>query len=578
MDNRNTILAIAASIVILIGWDMFFAPKAPQPRPDAAVTAAAPSTPNAPDIGDAGSTPVAVPPGASAPAASTEAAAAPEKRVRISTPHMHGSISLTGGRFDDITLVKYRETLDPQSPEIVLLAPPSAPKPYYAEWGWIAADTTVPLPGAATEWTQSSEGTTLTETAPLVLTWDNGQGLKFTRTIRADKEYLFTIEQTVENSGAKPVTLYPYGLVVRLDKHESKQLAFIHEGALGVFDRTLKEVKYDDLKKKGRESVESIGGWIGITDKYWLTAVAFDPSMKITGSYNYVDVNGRDRYQTDLRGDAVTVQPGENKAVRSYLFSGAKELQLLDEYAVNPGIPRFDLAIDFGWYYFLTKPFFLAIRWLHGVLGNFGLAIIAFSTLVRLLMFPIANKQYAAMNNLKRLQPEMKKIQERFASDRTKMNQEMMELYKREKANPLAGCLPILIQIPVFYALYKVLSVTIEMRHAPFYGWIHDLSAADPTSILNLFGLLPFSVPAYLSIISIGVWPLLMGITMWLQQKMTPVTDPMQARIMMLMPIIITFMLAPQPAGLVIYWAWSNLLGILQQWVLMKRMEAKAAA
>ena len=578
MDNRNTIIAIALSLAILLGWETFFAPKAP-PTADATATSSAtpPTTPTGtPTVSGDGGTPVAAP--VTAPAETATPVA--EKRVHVVTPFVHGTISLTGNRFDDITLINYRETLDPASPEIVLLAGANTPKPYHAEWGWIAAESGVALPGPTTEWTQTSPAATLTETAPLVLTWNNGQGLLFTRTIRADKQYLFTVEQTVQNTGEKAVTLYPYALVARLDVHETKGIGFMHEGALGVFDRTLKEMKYSDLKKKGREAIESSGGWIGITDKYWLTAVSFDPALKISASYNYADAAGRDRFQTDLRADPVTAQPGETKAVTGYLFAGAKELQLLDAYAENPGIPRFDLAIDFGWYYFLTKPFFLGLRWLHGLLGNFGLAIIAFSTLVRLLMFPIANKQFKTMNAMKRLQPEMKRLQEKYANgDKTKMNQELMELYKREKANPLAGCLPIIIQIPVFYALYKVLSVTIEMRHAPFYGWIHDLSAADPTTILNLFGLIPFTPPTFLSIVSIGAWPIIMGVTMFLQQKLSPApADPMQARIMMLMPLVITFVLAPYAAGLVIYWAWSNTLGILQQWVLLKRTEAKEEA
>ncbi|MBY0509459.1 MAG: membrane protein insertase YidC [Rhodospirillaceae bacterium] len=575
MDNRNTVIAIALSLAILLGWETFFAPKAPPPS-EAPVTAPAapPATPGTADV----AAPVAAPAGAPT-AADTAAPAVAEKRVRVMTREAHGSVSLTGGRFDDITLVSYRETLDPKSPEIVLLSPANTPKPYHAEWGWISADSSVALPGPGTTWTQTSPEAVLTETAPLVLTWDNGQGLVFTRTVRADKEYLFTVEQTVRNTGDKAVTLYPYALVARLDMHQSKDLGFMHEGPLGVFDRTLKEISYKDLKKKGLETIESSGGWIGFTDKYWLAAVSFDPAMKITGSYKYNDAGGRDRFQTDLRGEPVTAQPGETQAVTGYLFAGAKELQLLDEYSTNPGIPRFDLAIDFGWYYFLTKPFFLALRWLHGVLGNFGLAIIALSTLIRLLMFPIANKQFKTMNAMKRLQPEMKRLQEKYAGgDRTKMNQELMELYKREKANPLAGCLPIIIQIPVFYALYKVLSVTIEMRHAPFYGWIHDLSAKDPTTVLNLFGLLPFTPPDILSIVSIGAWPLIMGVTMYLQQKLSPQpADPMQAKIMMLMPIVITFVLAPYAAGLVIYWAWSNTLGILQQWILLKRTEAAEA-
>ncbi len=571
MDNRNTILAILLSIGILLGWQFFFAPKTTptSDTPPATAPAAPPATPGSAD-GSAVTAPAAGVPTAETPAV-------PEKRITITTPFVHGTLSLTGGRFDDITLVNYRETQDPESPAIVLLAPAATPKPYYAEWGWITNDSSVAVPGPSTIWQTENPDAMLTETTPIVLTWDNGQGLAFKRTIRADKQYLFTIEQSVANSGGKPVTLYPYSLIARLDPVTSSTLGAGHEGPLGVFDRTLKEVKYSDLKKRGRDSMESAGGWIGVTDKYWLTAVSFGPSLKISANYHYTDVNGHERYQTDLRADPITAGPGETKSVTGFLFAGAKELQLLDAYAENPGIPRFDLAIDFGWYYFLTKPFFLALRWLHGVMGNFGLAIIAFSTLVRMLMFPIANKQFNTMNKMKKLQPEMKRLQEKHANDRTKLNQELMELYKREKANPLSGCLPILIQIPVFYALYKVLSVTIEMRHAPFFGWVHDLSAPDPTSIINIFGLLPFTPPTFMHVVSIGAWPIIMGATMWIQQRLSPQpADPMQARVMMLMPLIITFVLAPYAAGLVIYWAWSNTLGILQQYVLLKRSEAEA--
>ena len=575
MDNRNTIIAIIVSLAILLGWEVFFSPKAPPAPPADAPIAAGqtpPATPGSVPAPDSGAPPVA------APATTTSLvadAATTDKRIVIKTANVLGSLSLTGSRFDDITLVDYRETLDAQSPAIVLLAPSNAPKPYYSEWGWVTGDTGVTVPGPATVWTSANPDAALTETTPIVLTWDNGQGLVFTRTIRADREYLFTIEQTIQNNSDKPVTLYPYTLVARFDEQAESGLGMSFAGPLGVFERTLKEIKYADLKKKGRETLTSVGAWIGFSDQYWLTAVSFDPALKISGSYNYADAAGRDRFQTDLRADPITVAVGESKTVKGYMFAGAKELKLLDDYSVDPGFPRFDLAIDFGWYYFLTKPFFLALRWLHGILGNFGLAIIAFSTCVRLLMFPIANRQYKMMNNMKRVQPEMKRLQERHASDKTKMNQELMELYKREKVNPLGGCLPILIQIPVFYALYKVLSVTIEMRHAPFYGWIHNLSAADPTSILNLFGLLPYSIPAFLSFVSIGAWPIIMGVTMFLQQKLSPApADPMQGRILMFMPIIITFVLAPYAAGLVIYWAWSNTLGILQQWVLLKRSQA----
>jgi YidC/Oxa1 family membrane protein insertase len=586
-DQKNTFLAIVLSLIVLIGWQMMFPPPPPPVQTEApAANSVAPATvpngsaPVAPPADGAvpapGAAPVAAP--VAAPAAMTPAdraaAVANGDRVEIKTAHIEGSLSLTGARFDDVTLLKYRETIDPASAPIDLLSPVNAPKPYYAELGWLSADPALPMPGPATKWEARGGAATLTEAQPLVLSWDNGAGLRFTRTIRADKDYMFTVEQTVENYGAAAATLYPYALVSRLDTPATQGFFILHEGLLGVFNGTLKEVDYDEIQEKGREQVESAGGWIGITDKYWLTAVAFDPSMAVTASFNHAQPAGRDRYQTDLRGSAVTVAPGEVKSVTAFVFAGAKEVQLLDNYAETLGIANFDLAIDFGWFFFLTKPFFYALIWLRDQLGSYGLAILAFTVILRLLAYPLANKQFIAMSKMKKLQPEMQKLQERHANDRQRLSQEMMALYKREGANPLSGCLPIFIQIPIFFALYKVLFVTIEMRHAPFYGWIKDLSAADPTSVFNLFGLLPYDVPSFLNI---GAWPILMGITMWLQQKLNPApADPIQAKVFMFLPILFTIMLASFPSGLVIYWAWSNLLGIAQQWVIMRRMGVKA--
>ncbi|MDX2221542.1 MAG: membrane protein insertase YidC [Rhodospirillaceae bacterium] len=586
-DQKNTFLAIVLSLIVLIGWQMMFPPPPPPapaetavvsgdaPQAPAAVPAGGAPTVTAPQGGQVGA-PVGAP--VAAPVAMTPAdraaAVANGDRIEIKTAHIEGSLSLTGARFDDVTLLQYRETIDPTSPPIDLLSPVNAPKPYYAELGWLSADPALPMPGPATTWQARDGATTLTDTQPLVLAWDNGAGLRFTRTIRADKNYMFTIEQTVENTGAAAATLYPYALVSRLDTPVTQGFFILHEGLLGVFNGTLKEVDYDEIQDKQRDQVESTGGWIGITDKYWLTAVAFDPAMKVTASFNHAAAAGRDRYQTDLRGEAVTLAPGEVKSVTSFVFAGAKEVQLLDSYAETLGITNFDLAIDFGWFFFLTKPFFYALIWLRDQLGSYGLAILAFTVILRLVAYPLANKQFIAMSKMKKLQPDMQKLQEKYANDRQRLSQEMMALYKREGANPLSGCLPIFIQIPIFFALYKVLFVTIEMRHAPFYGWIKDLSAADPTSVFNLFGLLPYDVPSFLVI---GAWPILMGITMWLQQKLNPApADPIQAKVFMFLPFLFTFMLASFPSGLVIYWAWSNLLGIAQQWVIMRRMGVKA--
>ena len=571
-ENRNTILAIVLSLAILLGWEMFFAPKN-APKPPTPATATTPATaeqpPPGPPLAGVVSPPSALPsPGGTEENPAREKIVEVETRVKISTPRLHGSISLKGLRFDDITLAQFHEKPDPRSPEITLLSPLAAPKPYYSEVGMIGSDS-IKLPTAATTWTADSAGATLTETTPLIVHWDNGEGLRFSRKISVDEDFLFTVEQTVENTGDKAVTVYPYALVARLDTPATQGYYILFEGPLGVFNGTKTEVKYADLKKKPRETFESTGGWIGITDKYWLATVALDQATKVNATISYTMAGARDRYQTDLRGDALSIAPGASATAKAFVFAGAKEVTLLDQYAEKQGIARFDLAVDWGWFYFLTKPFFYALNWLRGVIGNFGLAILVFTSVVRLALFPIANKQYAAMNKMKALQPQMKALQDRYANDKQKLNTELMELYKREKANPVAGCLPILIQIPIMFAVYKVLFVTIEMRHAPFYGWIHDLSAPDPTNIFSLFGLIQFELPDFLHL---GALPIIMGTTMWLQQKLSPQPpDPIQARMMMLLPIVFTFMLASFPAGLVLYWTWSNLLGILQQWVLMRK-------
>jgi len=575
IDQRNTILAIVVSLLILVAWEYFFV-TAPEPGPSPPA-----SQETRPDVSM--SSPLKAPNDISAigittPETSNEVnrtiALDSSQRVKINTDSLHGTLSLKGARFDDITLAKYRDTPEQESDEIVLLSPAQAPNPYYAELGWVSADTSLALPKSDSLWSKTSKNTVLTPEQSITLTWNGGQNLTFTRTISVDEDYMFTVIEEVSNNASEPVTLFPYGLVARLDTPDTLGFFILHEGPLGVFNDTLKEVDYEDIRDDGDISMETTGGWIGFTDKYWLTALAFDQSTSATAGFRHTLRSGRDRYQTDFRGNAMELPANGNISIKTHFFAGAKEVELLDGYAKNLGVSRFDLAIDFGWFYFLTKPFFYSLIWLRDQLGNFGLAIIAFTVFLRLLVFPLANKQYRAMTKLKALQPEMKQLQERYANDRPRLNQELMELYKREKANPASGCLPILVQIPVFFALYKVLFVSIEMRQAPFYGWIKDLSAPDPTSVFNLFGLLPYDVPSFLTI---GAWPIIMGITMWLQQKINPqIADPLQAKIMSFLPVIFTVLLATFPAGLVIYWAWSNALGILQQWVIMRRANVRA--
>ena len=579
-EIRNVILAIVLSVIIIVGFQLYFEEPPPPGGPETAEQALRtgdPDLPHAPAeetrtpsvAADESLIPSA--PGVRGPGPGTRRAELIEAgaRVPILSKRLGGSISLAGGHLDDLSLADYRETLSPDSPEIILLTPQGARDAYFAQFGWVpaaGAGTVVPTP--ETVWT--ARGKVLTPDTPVTLSWDNGQGLRFSKTIKMDEDYMFTVTQRVENEGNRPVTLYPFGLIRRHGTPEVTGFYILHEGPYGVFDGTLKEVDYDELQDTGSIKQTGIGGWIGITDKYWLTALVPDQEARADSRFTHRADDGEDRYQVDYLGQKTVVAAGGGNEVRSHLFAGAKEVDLLDSYMKSLGVQRFDLAIDWGWFYFLTKPIFHGLVWINGYAGNFGVAILLLTVAIKLAFFPLANKSYTAMSKMKKLQPEMLKLRERFEDDKARLNQEMMALYKREKTNPASGCLPILIQIPVFFALYKVLFVTIEMRHSPFYGWIRDLSASDPTSVFNLFGLLPFTPPEFLMI---GAWPLFMGLTMYLQQKLNPQPpDPLQAKIFLFLPIMFTFLLARFPAGLVIYWAWNNLLSILQQWVIMKRM------
>ncbi len=585
MEQKNLLLAIVLSVGILIGFQFLsakFFPPPPAPPPRPVPTQSAPAAP-APQAGVPGAVapstagPQGTTAGATgaAPAAATrEAAIAEQPRVRINTPRLHGSIALNGGRIDDLTLATYHDTVDPKSPEVVLLWPSGTKEPYFAEFGWVAGSPGTKVPGPDTRWTAA--GGPLTPTSPVTLSWDNGAGLLFTRTIAIDEKYMFTVRDAVRNTGA-PVALTPYGLISRAGTPQVAGYYILHEGLIGLVGNSLQEIKYSDNSAldPAKPPIDSPGGWLGFTDKYWLTALVPPHDEAIKAKFQHVVEGGIDRYQADFLGPTVTVPTDGTGAAVTRFFAGAKEVNLLDAYAAS-GIPRFDRAIDFGWFYFLTKPIFLTLQFFYGLLGNFGLAILLLTLLIKILFFPLANKSYSAMSKMKLLQPEMQKIRERFPDDKPRQQQEIMAMYKKVGANPLAGCLPIVIQIPVFFSLYKVLFVTIEMRHAPFFGWIHDLSAPDPTTFVNLFGLLPFTPPeAIASFVAIGAWPLLMGVTMYLQQKLNPQpVDPVQARMFMLLPIVFTYMLSAFPAGLVIYWAWNNLLSIAQQWTIMHRAGA----
>ncbi|HVI17351.1 MAG TPA: membrane protein insertase YidC, partial [Gaiellales bacterium] len=490
--------------------------------------------------------------------------------VRLDNGRLHGSISLLGGRIDQVTLADYHETIDPSSPEIALLSPPGRPNPYFAQFGWVAGDKGTPVPDATTLW--QAQGGELTAQSPVTLTWDNGQGLAFGQQIGVDQDYMFSVKQTVTNNGTAPATLYPFGLLSRWGTPPTLGYYILHEGPIGVVDGSLQEIKYKTLAEKGTVEADSKGGWLGITDKYWLATLIPQQDLPIKTAFRH-ETEG-DRYQTDFRGPAMTVQPGQTVELTNRLFAGAKEVKLLDTYGERYSIPLFDRAVDFGWFYFLTKPIFLFLHWLHGVVGNYGVAILLLTLMVKAAFFPLANRSYTAMSKMKALQPKIQELRERCGDDKAKLNTEMMSLYKREGANPVSGCLPMVIQIPVFFSLYKVLFTTIEMRHAPFFGWIHDLSAPDPTNVFTLFGLVPWSPPQMLHL---AIWPLVMGLTMFLQQRLNPQpADPAQARIMMLMPLMFIFLFSSFPAGLVIYWAWNNSLSILQQWLIMRRMGVRA--
>jgi YidC/Oxa1 family membrane protein insertase len=579
-DQKNTLLAIVLSALVLIGWQIFFG--MPQMEKQKQVQQQQPSAPTVPQQPGITPQPGTVPqaPGGPGLTMSREAALAQSPRVRIETPSLVGSIALKGGRVDDLSLIKYRETVDPKSPAIVLLAPSGSPHPFYAQFGWTpAAGASVKLPGDDTVWRQEGGGA-LAVDRPVKLVYDNGEGLEFRRTVAIDDKYLFTIKDEVLNKGAAPVTLYPYALISRHGTPKTEGYYILHEGLIGVLgEKGLQEVTYSDIEKKKLETFDVTNAWLGITDKYWAATLLPDTSAKVHASFSAGLIGTLKTYQSDYRLDPQTIAPGASGSANARLFAGAKEVATVDDYDKRLELNKFDRLIDWGWFYFITKPLFLAMDWIYHKVGNFGLAILIITVLIKIVFFPLANKSYASMAKMKAVQPEMMAIRERYGDDKMKQQQAMMELYKKEKINPVAGCLPILVQIPVFFALYKVLFVTIEMRHAPFFGWIKDLSAPDPLTVFNLFGLIPWDptvIPVIGTFLHLGPWPLIMGVTMWLQMKLNPPPpDPTQKMIFDWMPIIFTFMLATFSAGLVIYWAWNNTLSVLQQSVIMHKHGAK---
>jgi YidC/Oxa1 family membrane protein insertase len=582
-DQNNIFYAVALSVVILISWQYFFATSfvgKPSASKSLQIGASAPATAvrsRAPAIW---SQATVIPTAQRSQQASRQAALARSQRVVIDTPRVRGSIALTGGRIDDLSLVQYRETTDPKSPAIQLLSPSGSPQPFYAEFGWIdSSNRNLGVPTSETGWLQEGSNS-LGVGRPVTLVWQNGQGLEFRRTVSVDDKYLFNVRDEVTNNGPVAIVLAPYALISRHNPPPSPGTYLLHEGAIGVLgDQGLQEVTYKALDEKRQVTFNLENAWLGFTDKYWAAILLPDVSSHVHAEFSAHALGTLKTYQADYVQEAQTVEPGGIASSTARLFAGAKEVAILDGYDKALNLNRFDLVIDWGWFRFITKPMFTLIDAIFRLVGNFGVAILAVTLMLKVAFFPLANKSYASAAKMKALQPQIQAIRAIFRDDKVKQQQATMELYAKEKINPIAGCLPTLIQVPVFFSLYKVLFVTIEMRHAPFFGWIRDLSAPDPTNVFNLFGLIPYdpvSLPLLGGLLVVGAWPLAMGFTQWVQMKLTPASaDPAQLAILNWMPVIFTFMLAKFSAGLVIYWTWNNSLSVIQQSVVMRRNGVK---
>lgn len=555
-DKRNFILFFLACVAAFFIYDTFI--HKPQMKAQEAVIAAQKAA-------------LAQAPAASAVDAgplTTEVAIAASPRIAISNPDLSGTVALRGGRIDDLSLRQYFETVDKMKP-VTLLAPARTDHPLYADFGWLA-DAGVVVPDADTLW-RVKEGAAegLSPAAPLVLTWSNGQGLTFERRYALDDQYMFTVTQSVTNAGRAAVVLHPYASLTRQGLPADYMKSVMFEGPIGYFDGKLEQTKYTDLDKTPRQDFNAAAGWAGFTDKYWFSGLI--PGDGASAAYRFVraGTDAKPLYQVDMTGAALTLAPGGSVSSVVHSYVGPKKLNVLNSYKDSLGIPRFDLVIDFGMFWFLTIPFFHILTWLGHAFGSFAVALLVFTVIIRLCVFPLANKSYRSFARMRKIQPRMQEVRELYGDDRARLQAAIFELYQKENVNPMAGCLPLLIQIPIFFALYKTLYITIEMRHAPFWGWIADMSAPDPLSVFTLFGLFPWDTPGFLTL---GVWPIVMGFTMFLQQRMNPpAQDPVQAKVIALMPLMITLFMAHMPAGLVIYWSWSNCLSVVQQYVLMRR-------
>ncbi len=575
-EQKNMILAIAASAVILFGWHFFY--DKPRIEAERAALEARQAQEQGIDTGDITILPDAL---QDLPILiDKNEILQSTNRLNFDNGRVSGSINLQGGHIDDLTLENYFTSLDKQE-KIVLFYPDGTERPYYAHYNWGGKGTD--FPNKDSEWKIAENSPkTLTANETVTIYWENTAGVRFEKDISLDDNFLFKIGMRIINNSASNIDFAPYGLVLRTDEPDVVDFYILHEGLVGVIDGSLQELDYDDASNDPNAGEKSTGGWLGITDKYWLAAVIPDQTSEVRMNFQRKAANQADKYplfQSYFVKNVETLPAGNIHEYEAFLYAGAKETILLDEYEEEYNIQSFDLAVDFGWFYFLTKPIYKAIYHLNNYLGNFGLAILALTVLVKMGLLPLAYKSYASMSKMKLLQPQVAELKERFGDDKDGLRQAMMDLYKSEKVNPMSGCLPILLQIPVFFSLYKVLFVAIEMRHAPFYGWIKDLSAPDPLGVLTGFGLVNWEVPALLTIVNIGLWPIIMGVTMWLQQRLNPTPpDPIQAKIFGLMPFLFTFLLASFPAGLVIYWAWNNTLSILQQWYIMRIVGKRQAA
>ena len=557
MDFRNVLMAIVLSTIVLIGWGTFFQPPTVknETTENQVVENETLSSPTIDDMEIKNEV-------------SRNDTINKTNRVKIENQNIKGSISLQGAIIDDIIFKNYKKTLNSED-RVTFLNPKNSAREYFVETGWgTKGNDNIKLPLANTIW-KIKGNSSLTPSSPITLEWNNNEGLIFTKKIELDNKFLFTVTQSIKNTSNKSFQFYPYAQINRKGRPEGRQIYILHEGFLGVFGDELKEKDYSDIEKE-KFTNNSSKGWLGITDKYWLTAIVPEKGKEFKAEFLAKNGNYKANY---IIKEALILNPNSSIANEVKTFVAAKEVAVIDGYAEQLGIEKFDLAIDWGWFYFFTKPLFFIIDYFFKLTGNFGVAIVIITALIRLLFFPLSNYSFKSMAKMKILQPEMLRLKELHKDDKVKLQQDMMALYKREKVNPVSGCLPVLIQIPFFFAIYKMLYVTLEMRQQPFFGWIKDLSERDPTSIFNLFGLIPWDPPTFLMI---GAWPILMGLSMFLQQKLNPTPpDPIQAKIFMFFPLFLTIILAPFPSGLVVYWTVNNILTITQQWIIMRGTTVK---